>query len=144
MLDRLCHLRRDRDQQVDLVVRERARSARPDVQRALELVGARHDRDGEDGLVLVLGQVGELLEARIEVRLLGDHDRHALRRRDSRDAFARPHPRRARELFDPRAVGRAQHELVGPLVVEVDEACVRPQRIGDLAGDELEHLLQVE
>ena len=144
VLDRLRDLRRDRDKQVDLVVRERAGSARPDVERALELVGTRHDRNGEDRLVLVLGQVGELLEARIEVGLLGDHDRRALCSRDARDPLARPHPRRARELLDPCAMGRAQHEFVRPLVVEVDEAGVRPQRIGDLARDELEHLLEVE
>ena len=144
VLDRLRDLRGDRDEQLDLGVGERARLARPDVERALELVGARHDRDGEDRLVLVLGQVRELLEARVEVRLLGDHDRRALRGRDSRDPLARPHPRRARQLLDPRAVGRAQDELVGPLVVEVDEARVRPERVGDLARDELEHLLQVE
>ena len=144
VLDRLRHLRRDRDEQVDLGVRERARLARPDVERALELVGARHDRHGEDRLVLVLGQVRELLEARIEVRLLGDHHRRALGSRDARDPLARPHARRAGQLLDPRAVRRAQHELVRALVVEVDEAGVRPERVGDLARDELEHLLEVE
>jgi hypothetical protein len=41
-------------------------------------------------------------------------------------------------------VGRAQNELVRPLVVEIDEASVRPERVGDLARDETQHLLQVE
>ena len=37
-----------------------------------------------------------------------------------------------------------QHELVRLLVVEVDEAGVGIQRVGDLARDEREHLLEVE
>ena len=39
---------------------------------------------------------------------------------------------------------RPQHELVGLLVVEVDEAGVGAERVGDLARDEREHLLEVE
>src|SRR5581483_1980705 len=38
----------------------------------------------------------------------------------------------------------AEDELVRPLVVEVDEAGVGPERLGDLGGDLLEHLLEVE
>ena len=53
VLDRLRDLRRDRDEELDLGVGERARLARADVERALERV-AREDRDGEDRLVLVL------------------------------------------------------------------------------------------
>ena len=60
------------------------------------------------------------------------------------DPLARPHPRAPRHLLDARAVRRAQHELVGALVVEVDEARVGVERVGDLARDELEHLLEVE
>ena len=37
-----------------------------------------------------------------------------------------------------------EHELVGALVVEVDEACVGAEGVRDFARDELEHLLQVE
>ena len=144
VLDRLRDLRRDRDEELDLRVAERARLARADVERALELVRARHDRHGEDRLVLVLGQVREALEARVEVRLLGDHHRRALRRGDAGDPLARTHARRARELLDARAVGRAEDELVDALVVQVDEARVRPERVGHLARDELEHLLEVE
>ena len=53
VLDRLRDLRRDRDEELDLGVGERARLARADVERALERV-AGEDRDGEDRLVLVL------------------------------------------------------------------------------------------
>jgi hypothetical protein len=41
-------------------------------------------------------------------------------------------------------VRRAEDELVGALVVEVDEARVGLERVRDAAGHELEHLLQVE
>jgi hypothetical protein len=41
-------------------------------------------------------------------------------------------------------VRRAQNELLGSLVVQVDEARVRLERGGDLVRDRLEHLLQVE
>ena len=79
MLDRLRHLRRDREQQLDLVVGERARLARAHVECAFERAVAREDRHGEDRLVLVLGQVGEVLEPRIEVRLRLEHHRCARR-----------------------------------------------------------------
>ena len=104
----------------------------------------RHDGHGQDRLVLVLRQVRELLEACVEVRLRGDHHRSALGRGNPRDPLARAHPRRASQLLDARAERRAQHELVRALVVEVDEARVGAERVGDLARDELEHLLQVE
>ena len=67
VLDRLRDLRGDRDQQVDLGLAVLARRARAHVERALELL-PREDRNGEDRLVLVLGQVREELEARVEVR----------------------------------------------------------------------------
>jgi hypothetical protein len=38
----------------------------------------------------------------------------------------------------------AKHELVRPLVVEIDKARVCLQRLGNLAGDEPEHLLEIE
>jgi hypothetical protein len=41
-------------------------------------------------------------------------------------------------------VRRPKHELVRALVVEVDEARIGLERLGDLAGDEREHLLEVE
>ena len=59
-----------------------------------------------------------------------------------------PSPRRearpAGHLLDPRAMRRAEHELAGRLVVEVDEARVGAERIGHLARDERQHLFEVE
>ena len=130
VLDRLRDLRRDREQQLDLVVRELARLAGADVQRALEPLAAREDRHGEDRLVLVLGQVGEVLEARVEVRLPRDRHRCARLGRPAGDALAGAHARSLRHLLDRRAVRRAQHELVDALVVEVDEARVGVERVG--------------
>ena len=124
VLDRLRDLRGDREQQLDLGPGELARLARADVQRALELV-AREDRHGEDRLVLVLRQVGERLEARVEVGLRRDHHRRPIGRRRAGDPLARPHARAPRHLLDARPVRRSQDELVGALVVEVDEAGVR-------------------
>ena len=63
---------------------------------------------------------------------------------DPGDPLAATHPRRVRRVLDPRAVRRAEHELVGALVVEVDEAGVRLERRRDLVRDRLHHLLQVE
>ena len=74
----------------------------------------------------------------------GDRDRRPLGRGRARDPLARPHPRAPRHLLDARAVRRAEDELVGALVVEVDEAGVGLERLGDLARDELEHLLEIE
>jgi hypothetical protein len=66
VLDRLGDLSGDGDDELDLVTRELARLNRADVQSAGEPL-ARDDRDGEDRLVLILRQVGEELEARVEV-----------------------------------------------------------------------------
>ena len=59
-----------------------------------------------------------------------------------------PSPRRMRGALvsssTPVAVRRPEDELVGPLVVEVDEARVRLERGRDLVRDRLEHLLEVE
>ncbi len=41
-------------------------------------------------------------------------------------------------------MGGAQDELACRLVEEVDEACVGVERRGDLVGDEVQHLLEVE
>ena len=143
MLDRLRDLRGDGDKQLDLRVGERARLARADVERALERV-AGQNRHREDRLVLVLRQIRELLEASVEVRLRGNHHRSALRRGNSSDPLARSHSWGTRQLLDARAERRTQDELVGSLVVEVDEARIGAERVGDLARDELEHLLEVE
>ena len=102
------------------------------------------DRHGENRLVLLLGQVREELEARVEVRLRRDHHRRALGGGGAGDPLARAHARPARHLLDARPVGGAQHELVAPLVVEVHEACVRVERVGDLRRHEVEHLFEVE
>ena len=144
MLDRLRNLRRDREQQVDLGGRELARLAGAQVERALELVAARDDGDGQDRLVLVLAKVGEGLEARVEVGLRRDHHRRELGRRPACDALAWPHAGPPGHLLDTGAVGGAQHELAGTVVVEVDEARIGVERVGDPAGHQLEHLLEVE
>ena len=144
VLDRLGDLRGDRDEQVDLRVREGARLASAHVERALEPFVAGDDRHRQDRLVLVLGKVRELLEPRVEVRAGRDHDRRPFGGRGAGDSLTRAHARAPAHLLDRRAVGRAQDQLVGPLVVEVDEAGVGAERLGDLARDQLEHLLQVE
>ena len=113
------------------------------VQRPLELV-AREDRHRQDRLVLVLGQVGKELEARIEVGLGRDHHRAPLGGRDAGDPLPRAHPRPPRQLLDPRAVRGPEHELVRALVVQVDEAGVGAERLGDPVGDVLQHLLEIE
>ena len=143
VLNRLRDLVRDRDEQLDLVLGELARRERAHVQRAGELV-ARKDRHGENRFVVVLRQVGELLEARIEMRLRRDHHRRPVGRGCSRDSFTRPHPRTLRHLLDARPVRGPEDELVRALVVEVDEAGLGLKRVGDLAGDQLEHLFEVE
>ena len=143
VLDRLRHLARDRHQQVDLGLGERPRLARPHVECALELV-AREDRHREDRGVVVLGQVGKRLEARVEMRVGGDHHRRPIGGGGARDPLATSHARRLRLERDARAVGRAQDELVGALVVEVDVGRVGLERRGHLVRDRLHHLLQVE
>ena len=143
VLDRLRDLMRDRLEQLHLVLREPARQERTHVQRAGEPL-LRGDRHRQDRLVHLLVQVGELLEAGVEMGPFRDHDRRALGGGSARDALARPHAWTAGHLLDARAVGRPQDELVRALVVEVDEARVGAERRSDLARDEREDLLEVE
>ena len=143
VLDRLRDLACDRHQQVDLGLRERPRLARPDVESALELL-AGEDRNREDRRVVVLGQVRERLEARVEMGVGGDHHGRAIGRGCARDALAPAHPRDLRRAVDARAVRGPQHELVRTLVVEVHVGRVRLERRRHLVGDGLHHLLQVE
>ena len=143
MLDRLRNLAGDRGQQVDLRLGERTRPERADVERPGELL-PREDRDREDRLVLVLRQVGERLEARVEMGLLGQHDRSSFLGCNPRDPLAGTHARPPRHLVDPRSVRRPQDELAGALVVEVDEAGVGVESVRDLARHESEHLFEVE
>ena len=143
VLDRLRDLAGDRHEELDLGLAVLARLARAYVQRAFEpLTG--QDRDGEDRLVLLLAQVGERLEARIEVRRARDHDRRPLGGGRAGDPLARPHLRDARQVLHAGPERGPQHELARALVVQVDEARVGLERLGDLRGDELEHLADVE
>ena len=125
----------DGGDELHLVVCEVARLDRANVQRSGEPL-AGDDRHREDRLVLVLRQVRELLEARIEMRLRRTHDRCELRGGRTGDAFARAHARTLRHLLDTRTVRGAEDELVAAFVVEVDEACVRVEHVGDLPCDE--------
>jgi hypothetical protein len=143
VLDGLRDLPCDRHQQVDLRMVVLSRGDRPHVERALEAV-AGQDRHGENRLVLLLMEVREGLEARVEVRRPRDHDRRPLCRRGPRDALARTHLRRAGQLLDVGADGCLQHELVRRLIVEVHEARVGFERPGDLRRDQLEELIEVE
>jgi hypothetical protein len=143
VLDRLGHLRGNRRDELDLVLRELTRLDRAYVERSGQALPG-DDRDGEDRLVLIFREVRELLEPRIEMRLRRDHDRPELGGGRAGDALARPHPRAPCHRLDARSVRRAQHQLVRPLVVEVDEARVGTEHVGDLARNQREHLLEVE
>ncbi len=78
------------------------------------------------------------------MRLGGDRDGPALGRGGAGDPLADAQARAARHLVERRAARRAEDELAGRLVVEVDEARVGLERRGDLLRDEVENLLEVE
>ena len=143
MLDRLGDLVGDRHQELDLFLRELSRLKRADVQCAGQPL-PREDRHGENRLVLILREVGEELEAGVEVRLRRDHHRCLLRCRRPGDALAAAHPRTPGHLLDTRPVRRPQHELVAALVVQVDEAGLRVERVRHLAGHQRKHLLEIQ
>ena len=143
VLDGLPDLPCDRGQQRHLILAEGAGQPRAHVQRPLQAV-ARVHRHGQDRLVLVLGQVGEADEARVQVGRLGDHDRTALGRGRPGDALAQVHARPVAGVAEAPVVRGAQLEHVVRLVVQVDEAGVGLERGGDLGGDPLEHDVEVE
>ena len=99
VLDRLGDLAGDRHEQVDLRLAELTRGLGADVERPFEPVPG-EDRHGQDGLVLLLAQIGEALEARVEVRFARDHDRRALGGGGAGDPLAGTHLRHARHLVD--------------------------------------------
>jgi hypothetical protein len=78
------------------------------------------------------------------MRGLGDHHRRPLGGRRTGDPLAGTHLGDARELFHPRAERGAQDELIRRLVVQIDEAGIGLEGLGDLASDELEDLVEVE
>ena len=88
VLDRLRHLTCDRHEQVDLRLVVLPRGDRPHVERPLETILG-EDRDGEDRFVLLLVQIREVLEARIEMGSARDHDRRTLGRCSPGDSLAR-------------------------------------------------------
>ena len=144
MHDRLGDLVGDRLEQLDLVAAGTRAAPGANVQRALEHFAADEDRYGEDRLVLVLLQVRELLEARVEVRRGRDHHGRPLGRRAAGDALTGPHARPSRHLVDARPMRGPEDELVGPRVVERDEARVGTEGVRDLLGHEMEHLFEIE
>ena len=144
VLDRLRDLRRDRDEQVDLAsVNVAGRSVRtlsaPSSRPSRATIGtARIDSYWSSG------RFGNDLKRGSRCA----SPRSSPARAPLRPAPVIPspgsHARRARHLLDVRPVRRAQDELVGVLVVEVDEAGVRLERVRDAARDQHEHLLEVE
>ena len=141
VLDRLRDLVGDREQELDLVRPELARLPRTDVEGAGQLL-AGQDRDGQDRLVLVLRQVREGLKRGSRSAPCGIMIGAALGRGRAGDSLARPHARAPRQVLGARPVRRAEDELVAALVVEVDEAGVGAERVGDLGRDQVEHLLR--
>ncbi len=73
-----------------------------------------------------------------------DHHRHPILGRRAGDPLPGAHARPLGHLLDARSVRRAQHELGGLLVVEVDEARIGVQGVRDLRRDLRQHLLEVE
>jgi hypothetical protein len=142
--DRLRDLVGDRLDELDLGRVVLARDARADVERAGELLAVNEDRHGEDRLVLRLRQVGEELEAWIEVRLGRDHHGRPLGRCTARDPLTGSEPRSPGHLLDARPVGGPEDELVAAVVVQVDEAGIRVQGLRDARGDEMEDLFEIE
>ena len=142
VLDRLADLRRDRDEQRDLVVAVGARRERAYVQCAHELV-AREHRHREDRRVGVLVKAFEALEARVEVRVALDPERLAACGGRARDAFADAQAGRSAGR-GARADRRGEHQRVAGSVMLVHEAGVGGERPGDADRDPVENLLEVE
>jgi hypothetical protein len=76
------------------------------------------------------------------MRFARDHDRPALGGCRAGDSLAGPHLRHSRHLLDARSERGAQHELVGGIVVEVDEARVGLEGLRHFPCDQLEDLVQ--
>jgi hypothetical protein len=121
-----------------------ARCNRTHVHRAGQAFAAIEDRHGEQRLEAPLRQVGELLEAGIEVGLRGDRHRLARRGRPAGQPLADRHSRWTRGGLDVRTVDRLQDELVRCLVVDVDEAGVGAEGAGHRDGHRIGDLGEVE
>ena len=118
---RLGDLIGDRLEQLDLVAAVISSLLRT-LQFALQHFPADEDRYGEDRLVLVLLQVRELLEARVEVRRRRDRRGRPLGRRAAGDAS--PGRVRGRRVISSTLVPCVARRTssCGPAVLEIDEA----------------------
>ena len=78
------------------------------------------------------------------MRRLRDHDRATLGSGGAGDPLAQTHARPVGRVVESRPVRRAQLKHVRAFVVDVDEARVGAERVGDLGRDQLEHLGDVQ
>ena len=107
---------------------------------ALALGDQRH-RD--ERLVLLLLELGEVLDARVGERLLGDEDRLRVLQHPAGDALARRHRDAAAEVRVALR-GGAQHDAPAAVLAQEDVGRVRDDRVVDEPHDRAQHLLEVE
>ena len=130
----------DGGEQADLLGIVPVRLARLHVEDADHLVLDQHG-DREERLEALVLQLGEILEARVVVGFLIEHDRLPLARDPAGDPLPELQPQPP-DQSRRRLVGGAQDQLAPRLVQHVDRGAVRLRHPHRGGGDELQHLLQ--
>ena len=143
VLDRVGHEGRDVQQEGGVLRAEHARGLgvqRDHADHALTLGDQRH---GDERLVLLLLELGEVLDARVGERLLRDEDRLPVLQHPAGDALARRHRDAAAEMRVALR-GGAQHDSPPAVLAQEDVGRVRDDGVVDEPHDRAQHLLEIE
>ncbi len=143
VLDRVGHERGDVQQERGVLRAEHARGLGVQRDHADHALALGDQRDGDERLVLLLLELGEVLDARVGERLL--RDEHGLRvlEHPACDALARRH-RDATAEVRVALRGRAQHDAPAAVLAQEDVGRVRDDRVVDEPHDRTQHLLEIE
>ena len=143
VLDRVGHERGDVQQEGGVLRAEHARGLgvqRDHADHALALGDQRHRHER---LVLLLLELGEVLDARVGERLLRDEDRLPVLQHPAGDALARRHRDAAAEMRVALR-GGAQHDAPPAVLAQEDVGRVRDDGVVDEPHDRAQHLLEIE
>ncbi len=141
VLDRARDERRRGDDEVHLVVRELPWRLGVRGDRADRLARATDDRHGDERLVALLLELGDVLHPRIRERVVADERGLAVLDRPPREALAALERDLSRLPLVRRRRG-AHHEAV--VLEEVDEAPVDAARVRHEPNDRGQHLRELE
>src|SRR5579884_2022261 len=135
-----AYLLADRRQHLHFAARVLVRQAVLHVHHAHDPVAGNYRR-GKEGLVVILFELAELLEARVAVGLARDGEQPPLARDPAGETFAPAHAQLANR-GGVGLIGRAQDQVLA--IQQIDEAGIAGGVFDDQGHDAVEHILQAQ